>query len=303
MSRTKNEHKKRASGSDDRGDQGTKHDLHKAVKREARQTSDAAIDDVKTKRSRGEDALVEVGSEGDVGAIIQPSQKRARMDRKPTTTTKSNPSPADYDESVSARSPALLSDLFAQTIQKHLKNATSLEQSDLSLSSNVFRDTTEFEGPRIAARFPDFLRQYVKPPSALTECDGAASPHTAVIVSAGMRVADLYRALLTFNTETSKVGKLIAKHMKLSESVEYLRKAKVGIVVTTPRRLADLISEDAVQVKHLRRIVIDGSNRNEKKQTIFDMKEIFLQLMDLFNHERLRPSLGMGAGMVELMVF
>ncbi|RMZ86893.1 hypothetical protein DV736_g5880, partial [Chaetothyriales sp. CBS 134916] len=223
--------------------------------------------------------------------------KTARM--QPT----SNAKPASFDKSVATRDPTLLSDLVAQKIQKYFTNLTALEQSDLTLPSSAFRDTTGFEGPHVANTLPNFLMDYTSSQDSLKTCKRTASPHTAVLAAAGMRVADLYRALAVFNTEESKVGKLITKHMKLAEMRDYLQRTKVGIIITTPKRLGDLIEAKAVDLSSLRRIVIDGSHQNEKKQTLLDMKDTFVQTLELMNVTALKRRFGAGEGQIELLVF
>jgi protein CMS1 len=52
-------------------------------------------------------------------------------------------------------------------------------------------------------------------------------PHTIVIAAAGIRAADLTRALRSFQSKTGgKVAKLFAKHIKLKESVEECKKTR-----------------------------------------------------------------------------
>ena len=61
-----------------------------------------------------------------------------------------------------------------------------------------------------------------------------------------MRVADVTRTLKSKTLRGEKgadVAKLFAKHFKLQEHVEYLRKAKVGAAVGTPGRVGKLLCE------------------------------------------------------------
>ena len=237
-------------------------------------------------------------------SMNQQKSRQSRSEKEDAKNETSKPSQTDYDESIAARNPALLSDLIAQTIGKHFKDVTSLEQSDMSVSSTAFKDTTSFENPHTAENLPSFLESYVPGgKEALSTCNENGSPHTAIVVASGMRVADLYRSLLVFNNQNSKVGKIIAKHMKLSGTVNYLKGTKVGIAITTPQRLTDLIKEGAVSLDSLQRIVIDGSYRNEKKQSMLTMKETFKQLIELMNMEDLKARLGAESGRVELIMF
>jgi len=49
------------------------------------------------------------------------------------------------------------------------------------------------------------------------------------------------RALRSFQTKESIVGKLFAKHIKLEEAKQFLTRARSGIGAGTPTRVSDLI--------------------------------------------------------------
>lgn len=49
------------------------------------------------------------------------------------------------------------------------------------------------------------------------------------------------RALRSFQTKDSIVGKLFAKHIKLEEAKQFLQRARSGIGAGTPTRISDLI--------------------------------------------------------------
>jgi hypothetical protein len=52
---------------------------------------------------------------------------------------------------------------------------------------------------------------------------------------------DVTRALRSFQTKESIVGKLFAKHIKLEEAKQFLQRARSGIGAGTPTRISDLI--------------------------------------------------------------
>lgn len=45
----------------------------------------------------------------------------------------------------------------------------------------------------------------------------------------------------TFVTKDSTVAKLFAKHIKIQESIKFLKSSRTGIAVGTPTRLKDLM--------------------------------------------------------------
>lgn len=89
-------------------------------------------------------------------------------------------------------------------------------------------DTSLWEKPRTVDNLADFVRHYAEKDEKL---DDAAKengcPHTIVIAAAGIRAADLTRALRCFQSKTGgKVAKLFAKHIKLKEAIEECKKTR-----------------------------------------------------------------------------
>lgn len=75
------------------------------------------------------------------------------------------------------------------------------------------------------------------------------APTALVITSAALRAADLARVLRDMKgTKGGDVAKLFAKHFKLEEHAEYLRRTLVGAGVGTPGRLGRLLSETSTSV-------------------------------------------------------
>lgn len=102
------------------------------------------------------------------------------------------------------------------------------------------------------------------------------SPHTLVITAAGLRAADLTRALRKFQTKDSMVAKLFAKHIKLKDAVEMVKKSRMGIGVGTPQRIGDLIDSGIVStfkcpsraVANSRRCPKAGSSRADRRRCL-----------------------------------
>ncbi|KAL6245713.1 Protein cms1 [Rhinocladiella similis] len=216
-----------------------------------------------------------------------------RPSKRQTSKPAPLPKPTEVDETVAMMDPALLADHCAKIIRKYNPNSTSLELEEQYLPTKAFRDTTSFDGIHSAGRLAAFLEKFSENGKTdLIECDAEAAPHTLIIAPSGIRAADLYREMRVFNTEQSKVAKFIAKHMKLQENVEYMKKNKVGIVIGTPARVIDVIKAGAIRTSSVRRIVVDGSYRDEKKRNIFEMQELFQPLLALLNLEAFRTRYG-----------
>lgn len=223
-------------------------------------------------------------------------------EQRPAKARKQN----DLDESIAKRDPVLLSDTFAQAIARHKgRDSTAVELSDLAIPSRAFFDTSTFDKPHIATNLPSFLERYVEGGrEELSSCRRKNCPHTLVVTCSGIRVADLYRELLHFNREGTKVSKFIAKHMKLKDNIHYLGQTKVGIAIATPQRLADLIEQDALKLEDVKRIVVDASYRDDKKRTILTMDDVFGPLLRLLNTPALKSRYGSDADdAIALIVF
>jgi len=97
-------------------------------------------------------------------------------------------------------------------------------------------------------------------------------------------------------TKDATVAKLFAKHIKLQDSVKFLKTTRTGIAVGTPTRLKDLMDDGlslipsledfstdenlgALAVDRLERIVIDASHIDVKKRGILEMKETQVPLI------------------------
>lgn len=236
--------------------------------------------------------------------------KRKREDRtdkpakRPHTDSTRKPTKENHDPAIAMMDASLLSDHFAKVIKRHAGNKTSLELEEKFIPSKTFKTTTDFQLPHTASNLPVFLEQFTKGgKEELSQCKDLSCPHTLIIASSGIRTADLVRTVRIFNTEESKVAKLFAKHMKLNDNIQYVKKTKIGIAVGTPTRLLDLFKADALKSTNLKRIVIDGSYRDEKKRTIFDMPEIANPLLDLLATPQLQQALATEEGNTHIYVF
>jgi protein CMS1 len=119
------------------------------------------------------------------------------------------------------------------------------------------------------------------------------APTALVITSAALRAADLARVLRDMKgTKGGDVAKLFAKHFKLEEHAEYLRRTLVSAGVGTPGRLGRLLSEtgmpshawpyhlcpdkippDAISLKALTHIILDVTFQDAKNRTLLDIPE------------------------------
>ncbi|OAX80813.1 hypothetical protein ACJ72_04844 [Emergomyces africanus] len=211
------------------------------------------------------------------------------------------------DESIGKMDGRLLADFFAQQAKRHDSELTTVELDDIYIPEHAFLDTTSWKSPRKLENLPSFLKVYSRnkgsPDSLSTAPEENGSPHTIVITLAGLRAADITRSLRQFQNKDCAVAKLFAKHIKLAEAKEFVKKTRVGIGIGTPVRLNDLADSGELSLARLKRIVIDGSYVDQKKRGIFDMKDLHLPLLRFLNRTDLRDRYTSDDNKVQILVF
>ena len=219
-----------------------------------------------------------------------------------SASTRERASPRGVDASLALSDPQLLADHFAKTIRRQFKSSTSVELEDKYLPASAFRDTTSFPKERTIDELANFLVETVGDKATRKIAEHNSQPHTLVVCSSGIRAADVARALRPFRTQQNAIAKLFAKHLKLKDTISYVKKTTFGFGVGTPARLNDLLDAEALDVSRLERIVIDGSYQDEKRRTIFSMRELFLPTLELLHRDSIRARLGAQGG-CQIMVF
>ncbi|KAL5358209.1 U3-containing 90S pre-ribosomal complex subunit-domain containing protein [Aspergillus floccosus] len=218
---------------------------------------------------------------------------------------KATESKGGINEDIGKMDGGLLADHLMQKSKRHNKNLTSVELSDLSIPDVAFLDTSSFDAPRQLEQLPAFLKAFSPNKGAglaqASEAKGA--PHTLVVSPGGLRAADVVRALRSFQTKESIIGKLFAKHIKLEEAKQFLERARTGIGAGTPARISDLIDAGSLKLDDLQRIVIDGSYVDQKQRGIFDMKETHFPLLQLLTRSEFKERYGAKEKKIQILVF
>ncbi|KAF4548606.1 CMS1-like protein [Elsinoe fawcettii] len=205
--------------------------------------------------------------------------------------------------------PQLLADHIAQRNRRHQSDLSSVEQEDLRISASAIHDTTDWRQTRDKESLPKFLEHFASNDGKDKEADlkkapkAQGSPHTLVVAGAGLRAADLTRALRSFQTKEAKVEKLFAKHIKLKEAIDTVKKTRINIGVGTPQRIIDLLEDGALKSKSLKRIVVDTSHIDVKKRGILDMRETLVPLMNLLKRDEFTTRYENDEDKVQLLFF
>ncbi|GAA5882709.1 hypothetical protein JCM1840_001382 [Sporobolomyces johnsonii] len=199
----------------------------------------------------------------------------------------------------------VLADRIADKQKRALPNLSGLELDEQRISQSMIMDTSS-----VSTR--DSLLGFMKAalPTACTTLGkmpkATGSPRIIVCAGAALRVADLCRDVKSFKTKTKDgvidVAKLFAKHFKLAEHADYMKKTHVGIAVGTPNRIEKLLNEtDSLHLTHLSHLILDVSHLDAKKRSLLDLPDARGDLFKLLGckpiMERLRE------GKMKLVVF
>ncbi|KAH9977206.1 U3-containing 90S pre-ribosomal complex subunit-domain containing protein [Lactifluus volemus] len=181
--------------------------------------------------------------------------------------------------SVALRPPAMISEYLSAMQAKSFSKISVLELQDRQIPESSIADTTGWTGSRNLDMLVDFIVQVV--PSLHTRLmqrpKSSGAPTLLFLTGAALRGADVTRTLKNKMLQGDKgggVAKLFAKHFKLEEHVEHLKKTKIGSAVGTPGRIGKLLCEtDALSVAALTHIVLDISHRDAKQRCLLDIPE------------------------------
>jgi protein CMS1 len=179
----------------------------------------------------------------------------------------------------------LLADHLAQKDKKFQSQLSQLELQERSIPARAIHDTSDWQQERVLENLPAFLESYITASTLSTAPKESGTPHTIVITAAGLRAADTVRTLRGFERKDAKVAKLFAKHIKMNEAIEYLKKIRIGFGVGTPERILALLDNGSLSSEKLKRIVVDMSHVDQKKRGILDMMETREPLMRLLSRK------------------
>ncbi|PSK34888.1 hypothetical protein B9Z65_1471 [Elsinoe australis] len=225
----------------------------------------------------------------------KPISRRAAKRKKSKATSDPLDEALDIEKGINHAighmDPQLLADHVAQRNRRNQKELSTVELEDLRIPANAIEDSTEWTQPRDLEKLPKFLEEYAQRSHKTkniflkSASKNKSSPHTLIVAGAGIRAANLTRAVRQFQTKDAKVEKLFAKHIKMEEAIESVKKCRINIGVGTPQRIIDLLNDGALKSGSLKRIVVDASYIDSKKRGILDMKETLVPLMNLLRRE------------------
>ncbi len=137
---------------------------------------------------------------------------------------------AGLNRAIARMDAAALAAYLARQTKRFGSDLSTVELADLGVEAGAIRDTSPYDADRSLDNLPDYLEAAVAAESG-TDRDAAkqallaapspnGAPHTIVVTGAGLRAADLVRALRPFQTKTSTVSKLVGFFLRWSFSIE-----------------------------------------------------------------------------------
>jgi len=210
-------------------------------------------------------------------------------------------SPAD-------QAPDALAEYMHSSQTKTFSKLSSVELEDIRIPESAFADTTAWTSPRTLDCISDFIGKVVpvlKTRLAQKPKDNGAP--TLLFISGGaLRVADVTRTFKSTTLRGEKggdVAKLFARHFKLEEHVQYVKRTRIGVAVGTPGRIGKLLCDtDAISITALTHIVLDISFQDAKKRTLLDIPETRDEVFKLvFGSEKIKD--GIRRGKIQIVLF
>lgn len=160
-------------------------------------------------------------------------KKAKRKEKKKLKLKEINEDDLDQELGVNRAFERMDSQLVADYVNARTrlygKDLSSVELEDKFLPTRTVRDTSGYKDPRTLDNLSVFLKKQGGKMEA-TDAKPTGAPHTLVVTASGIRAADVFRSLKAglpkVGVKNPNVAKLFAKHMKVAEQVEHLKKNK-----------------------------------------------------------------------------
>mmetsp|Transcript_1771 Transcript_1771/g.3049 ORF Transcript_1771/g.3049 Transcript_1771/m.3049 type:complete len:259 (+) Transcript_1771:188-964(+) len=178
------------------------------------------------------------------------------------------------DTNVLVHQASLLCESYCKSLKA--ESASFLEKDAFSVDSLVQLPTSK---PRLEqklqlgeAQFGLDLCHIRKPCKHAGKGGKKGCPSVLVLTSSAKRALELMRELPHYN-QACRIHKLFAKHIKVEEQAQLLKKFHICMAVGTPNRVQKLADEDALDVSQLKLIVLD-MRLDAKKRDLLTLSEV-----------------------------
>ncbi|EGV60428.1 hypothetical protein PSN45_001810 [Yamadazyma tenuis] len=178
----------------------------------------------------------------------------------------------------------VIADYINKTVAQKNKKLSSLELSDLYISKNDIRSTSEIEGPRNLEGLASYLNTRFKnmlPAGKKGKRSGNDDERKFIVIisMSAIRACDVYRSTKNLNGSSIK---LINKN-KIAADIKLLQVSKSRVFCCTPTRLKKVCEheENVLNKKEVKIVILDNSYLDQKGQNIWDIPETIQVLKEL----------------------
>jgi len=175
------------------------------------------------------------------------------------------------------------------TIRIHYKKSKSEYELEELLS--IFNSSISASSPSTSTTSLDeYLTELVPKTKWSKQADLSSTPVVLIIAQSALRCIELGKILK--NSSSSKIFTfqyLFAKHKKLSEQIEFLKKSTTlfNIIIGTPKRIDDILDEKCLNLKRLKFVLIDWNYQNIKQQRLIDLNQLKTELFHLLCEQKM----------------
>lgn len=171
---------------------------------------------------------------------------------------------------------------FCQALEEHYKGKLSVvEREAMSMKSCAFGPSN----PDMSHTVPSILKEALPKWQRLCSAHDTKKSPLAIVISQGaVRALHLNKEASTFKGEKCKTVKLFARHMKQESQAKFLASNVTHFAIATPARLASLIAEGSLSLKHTKLVMLDWNWRNVKLKRMVDIPDIKKSLFDLLKN-------------------
>lgn len=180
------------------------------------------------------------------------------------------------------------SDLVS-TVRIHYKKSKSEYELEELLS--IFNSTISASSPSTSSiSLDEYLIELIPKTKWSKQADLSSAPVVLIIAQSALRCIELGKILK--NSSSSKLltfHYLFAKHKKVSEQVEILKKPTTlfNVIIGTPKRIDDIFDEKVINLKRLKYVLIDWNYQNIKQQRLIDLNQLKTELCHLLCEQKL----------------
>lgn len=174
------------------------------------------------------------------------------------------------------------------TIRIHYKKSKSEYELEELLS--IFNSSISAPIPSTSkTSLDEYLDELIPNNKWLKQADLSSAPMVLIISQSALRCIELGKILK--NSSSSKLFTfyyLFAKHKKVSEQVEHLKKSTTlfNIILGTPKRIDDILDEKVINMKRLKYVLIDWNYQNIKQQRLIDLNQLKTEICHLLCEQK-----------------